>query len=209
MLIIGDVRNRVGEYLDCVNSSKEVRSVQLGNFGLKNSYDKVLDSNLDTCSHNILLSSYDYYPYAQYQPLILDDFGFFKEGENTFGYIRGSESKNLKRCYRTEVVDPMEEDYCDLCFPTDEQLNYWHFVRILDQFPANNPKILLTSELPQTIYEQLFDDPRSTHTRRNLDTLWYTWQPEIWVFSNYNTAIIKQVDKTKFIGLADLQTTTL
>lgn len=207
MTIIGDVNGKVSEYLKIIKSLKGSPSIQLGNFGLKKSYDQVLDYPLDVLSHNILMSHNDFYPYVDHT-ISMGDYNMDEYEGLLYGYIRGSEHVAIKTCNRVFPGQNIElyEDYCDLCFPVQEQLNDWDFMRIIDSFPKRNPKILLSSEVPQSIFEQLFEEVRSNNTRRNLEDLWQTWQPNTWVFSNYGKSVRQTINGTNFVGLSELET---
>lgn len=200
MTIVGRCDGDVVEYLNLIQRLED-DTIQLGNFGLKRAYDSVLDYPLDVRCHNVLMSYNDYYPYVNY-PISMGDYGFLGD----VGYIRGAEHPRTTTCNRVFPGNNHFEDYSDLCFPVEEQLNDWDFMRILEGFPARKPKILLSGEIPQVIYEQFTSDRRSSNTRRNMDRLWDIWKPEKWITSNYNLSETRVVDGVEFIFLGKLET---
>jgi hypothetical protein len=207
MLIVGSANGDAKGYLETIKSSRSYHSVLLGNAGLKRNYDFLLDYPLDALHHHILMGSEDYYPYKDYAPFVLPDFGIIEYGNKKIGFIRGEKHKD-DDCNRV-IYNPLqeEEDYSDLCFPTQEQLTEYHFMHITSLFLKEGVKIILTVDIPQSLYEQTTGLWRSTHTRRQLDNILFDVQPSLWIFNNNDSLNIE--GKTKFIGLSPLQTTVI
>ena len=208
MLIIGNANGDTEGYLDVIKQSKEFHSILLGGAGMKMGYDYLLDYPLDALHHSILLSYNDYYPYKDHVPFTLPDWGILEYGNKKIGFIRGAKHP-ISTCNRV-MSSPRqeEEDYGDLCFPTQEQLNEYHFMYINEVFAREEVKILLTTDIPQSLYEQITGKIRSTHTRRQLDNVLFNLTPHTWIF-NYNISLNTKMFDTNFIGLSSLQTKTI
>jgi len=77
MYIIGDVHGKIETYLKIVKNLKD-NSLQVGDFGFKEEWDKLHNSNLDPNQHKINMGNHDHLPYLETSPYSTKNFSFWK-----------------------------------------------------------------------------------------------------------------------------------
>lgn len=196
LTIIGDVHGKVHEYKKIIDKCEF--SICVGDFGFQPEWDYIFHylENLYSDSdkfiqHWINMGNHDYIPYLNIRPSLLNHTWFSNERIFT---IRGAES--IDKHHRIEGLD---------WFP-NEELNYHEQLEAFDFYCKVKPKIVISHDCPQSVMEKLFGYPEKSQTRIMLEMMFQEHQPDIWVFGHHHKSKDAQINGTRFVCLAELET---
>lgn len=187
MIIIGDVHGKTGLYHGIVRDLKE-KTIQVGDFGFERPHRWHM-ANIDPDQHKVLFGNHDYYPLL-HERHSLGDF-MFQDGIMT---IRGAFS--IDKDDLTKGFDWFEE----------EQLDNEKCIEVVDMFSSLKPSIVITHDCPTEVFNYMSGRPDKTQTRQMLQVCFIHHQPDVWVFGHHHRSFETQMNRTRFVCLAELET---
>jgi hypothetical protein len=108
---------------------------------------------------------------------------------------------SIDRAYRTEGFD----------WWPDEECSYAELERMIDEYAAIKPEIVITHEAPESIAASILAAFRmrkiedGSRTRHALQRMLETHQPRLWVHGHWHVSLDHNVGRTRFRGLAELE----
>ncbi len=222
MLIIGDVHGKTSRYHDIVKGAD--RSIQVGDFGFEHEHRWHL-ANIDPEKHKVVFGNHDFYPLVN-APHSLGDFAVLDGGIMT---IRGA--KTLDKSGMKDVLimkkdgTPQLDDDGNVMmrkefyrrtegvdiFEFDEQLSRQRSYDVLDAFIHNKPSVVITHDCPTVVRQEIMDRLErpilnKTSTDQLLQGCFQQHQPKLWLFGHYHVNLQIDMEGTRFVCLAELQT---
>lgn len=186
---IGDVHGKVHEYKKITDKCKF--SICVGDFGFEpewNWHAKTIEGR-----HYINPGNHDFGPYMGDQlTQSCGNFGWWDEYQ--LMTIRGAES--IDKHHRIEGLD----------WFANEELNYQEQLKAFDWYCNVKPKIVISHDCPQSVMEKLFGYPEKSQTRIMLENMFQVHRPELWIFGHHHKSKDIQINATRFICLAELET---
>ena len=187
LTLIGDVHGKVNEYWKLVTHQVKGKSVQVGDFGFKESHEWHR-LNIDGRQHKVLFGNHDDYTYLNREHS-LGDYAVLHGGE--IMAVRGGYS--IDKARRTMGVDWWAE----------EEMNFETWVQCIDAYTKTRPSIVLSHECPADAVEQMFGITSSSNTAKGLQALFDIHQPKLWVFGHHHKSCRKAIEGTEFVCLAE------
>jgi|APTNR8051073442_1049403.scaffolds.fasta_scaffold00075_61 hypothetical protein len=190
--LIGDVHGKVDQYWKLVTHRIDGPSVQVGDFGFKQSHEWHR-LNIDARKHRVLFGNHDYYPML-HAPHSLGNWLF----EDGICYIRGAHS--IDKEFRLANDWPWFEE---------EELTYAQGSALVELFAEWKPKVVVSHDCPHTVNAALFGIEEKSLTTNILQACLEVHRPELWVFGHHHKSRNEVMDGTRFRCLAELETMQL
>lgn len=188
LTLIGDVHGKVNEYWKLVTHQVKGKSVQVGDFGFKESHEWHR-LNIDGRQHKVLFGNHDYYPML-YAAHSLGDWHF----EDGICYIRGAYS--IDKAYRLANNWP---------WFAEEELDYEQGSALVEQFAMWKPRVVVSHDCPRSVSQALFSIEDKSMTTNILQACLEAHQPELWVFGHHHKSKSEELDGVRFRCLAELE----
>jgi len=187
-LIIGDVHGKSKEYLKIISTCES--SIQIGDFGFN--YDCFKD--IDPKSHVFFPGNHDNFNVVEACPNYLGRFGNTSINGLSFFFICGAYS--IDQWARTEGRS----------WWRDEELSYEESSRCLTKYVAHQPDVVVSHDCPGIVSAMMFNKTDRTRTRQLLGEMFARWKPRYWLFGHWHSSKRIEIQGTKFICLAELET---
>lgn len=202
---IGDVHGQIDQLVSIVKicSVNNESCICVGDLGFENAVDRIkhfLWMYFDMFYS--VAGNHDYYPIVKsYNPApYLPNFNVFNCIGQCCTYqiftVNGAES--IDRHLRREGVDWFAE----------EELTYQEGLQAFDRYIEVKPEIVVSHDCPQKVMEKLFGYSEKSSTRQLLQAMFDEHKPELWIFGHHHKSIDVEIDGTRFICLAELETFT-
>lgn len=193
LLIIGDVHGKINQYNEILKKWGDKKSsIQVGDFGFKKEHEWHL-KNIDSTRHQINFGNHDDYTYLD-KPHSLNNWSISSSGIMT---VRGADS--IDKMYRTKDIDWWE----------NEELNYEEMQHAIDAYVLLKPRIMITHDCPDYARRYLFGIREKSITSNGLQSMFEMHQPQLWIFGHHHRSKNEEINGTRFICLAELETMTL
>lgn len=206
--VIGDVHGKFDGYYSI--ASRSDYSVQVGDFGFSDTWNRLLYSGLSPEKHKVLPGNHDDYDFCPSVPHCLIDFGSYILNDVKFFYIRGGIS--IDRTYRdAERINGGPKTYWH-----EEELTYDQMELCKFQYIDQKPDVVISHAPPGILIPMLHEDQRILkrfgfkedfieNTSRMCSNLLSIHKPSVWVFGHHHKSFDKKIDGTQFIGLDELE----
>ena len=208
MKILGDVHGKFDALRALVGPNDDV--VQIGDFG----FDYDVLEHYDYRKFKLFRGNHDNPHKMHWWPHCLGPYGVNTLGGTTFYFIGGAWS--------------IDGDYRRLSHVRggprtwwqDEELGWEQLDRALVSYIEIKPSIMLSHECPLSIVKEITNADVSrgfgyecgtieTRTNICLERCLRAWQPDLWVFGHYHKSWSRQVGKTLFRCLNELELMTI
>jgi hypothetical protein len=209
--LIGDVHGKYDSYFD-IASTRE-HTIQLGDFGFIQVWNKLNYSNLDPNKHKIIGGNHDDYDNCVNSGYYLGDFGSYKLNGINFFFVRGGLS--IDRVYR--VGDELSGG--KKTWWSQEELNFDEMYNCLNMYAEVKPDIVFSHAPPQFIVNNLtshksgnklinykFHEGFCENTSWLGNTMLKKHKPKLWVFGHHHNYFNTIIDGTIYICLPELGT---
>lgn len=206
--IIGDTHGKFDSYLKI--ASRAEYSLQLGDFGFSDSWNKLYYSGLNPESHKVLAGNHDHYDVAPRSPFYLGDFGEATIGGVAAFFIRGGIS--IDRTYReAERINRGPRTWW-----SQEELSFAQMLACLQAYRIAKPSIVV-SHVPAASFASIMspDDKILTDfgfhkgfkeaTQLLGDELLKIHRPKVWLSGHFHKSFQDEIGGTRFVGLAELE----
>jgi hypothetical protein len=208
-LIIGDAHGKWQNYIDLVGQSGVSRTVQIGDFGVGfgggNSANeaRLTQWMTENPTNRFIRGNHDGPEACRNMPGYIDD-GMV---ENDVMFIGGAWSIDGPGCpwdaHRLPGHDWWYDEECsDSAFDTCQ-----------DIYAATKPRVMITHDCPSTVSKRMFFDTGilggdiyKTRTGEALQRMLDIHRPELWIFGHWHNSTQLDMDGTKFVCLAELDT---
>lgn len=212
MIIIGDVHGLYDQYYEIVKNEK--KSIQLGDFGFDQSWNRLLHSNLSPENHRIIAGNHDCHDILHNYPHYLGRYGTLQVDNIAAFFISGGLSIDL--VYRVgEWIGNRKRR------PTwwaNEQLSYKEMRDCLSAYDKAKPDLVLTHSAPAFLKKEMYGnkDPSimihygwgadyCSYTQEFLQHLYEIHQPARWFFGHFHQSWSKKIGATEFQCLNELE----
>lgn len=206
--IIGDVHGKFGQYLKIASGAEY--SLQLGDFGFSDSWNKLHYSELNPESHKVLCGNHCDYDIAPKSPFYLGDFGEATIGGISLFFIRGGIS--IDRTYReAERINRGPRTWW-----SQEELSFAQMIECMKVYRKAKPSIVV-SHVPAASFSSVMspDDKilvdfgfhRGFKEATQLlgDELLKIHRPKVWYSAHFHKSFQDEIGGTRFVGLAELE----
>lgn len=188
MVFIGDVHGRYDDYLKIARQHKS--SVQVGDMGFEYEHMANLNSN-----HTFIGGNHDNWDSIGSCPNYLGRFGQgYNEEIGGFFYVSGAYS--IDQHLRTEGKS----------WWRNEELSYEESSRCLSMYVAHQPDVVVSHDCPGIVSAAMFNKTDRTRTRQLLGEMFARWKPRYHIFGHWHESKRMEIQGTKFICLAELET---
>lgn len=194
MLIVGDIHGQINPYLMLLKRFPGEPSVQIGDFGFGFVDVPELPDNAWFFRGN-----HDNPDIVKKSKHNLGDFGVREIGGVKFFFLAGAWS--IDHRMRLEGRD----------WWRDEELSIVQLNEALDLYTKEKPDIVLSHDGPDVATDLILNrytlhktKPIATRTGQALSAMYDTHQPELWVFGHWHVRWSKQVGRTVFRCLHEL-----
>jgi Icc-related predicted phosphoesterase len=189
MIFIGDIHGRYDDYLKIARQHKS--SIQVGDMGFSyNHFD-----GIDPKSHVFIAGNHDNFDRIESCPNYLGRFGQgYDEEIGGFFYVSGAYS--IDQWHRTEGKS----------WWRNEELSYDESSRCLTKYVAHQPDIVVSHDCPGIVSAAMFNKTDKTRTRQLLGEMFARWKPRYHIFGHWHESRRMEIQGTKFICLAELET---
>jgi len=187
-LVIGDIHGKTDEYLKIINRCQS--SIQLGDYGF--SYDSFKE--IDPKFHVFFAGNHDNFDIVDSCPNYLGRFGYTSFNGISFFFVGGAYS--IDQWARTEGKSWWKK----------EELSYKESSKCLDEYVKCQPDIVLSHDCPGIVSAAMFNKTDRTRTRQLLGEMFARWKPRYWLFGHWHESKRVEINGTKFICLAELET---
>jgi len=188
MYFIGDVHGKWEEYFELIQTLPE--SIQVGDFGFGfRSQPKSWNMN-----HRFIRGNHDSPKACKEHSNYLGDYGVYKD----IFFVSGAYS--IDYMYRTIGISWWE----------DEEISQKEFDKILNLYSFIKPEIVVAHDAPSFVKAYMTDaiDKRAFINRTSnllMPEMIAIHKPKLWVFGHYHCSFKKEIDKTTFICLDELE----
>lgn len=206
--IIGDVHGKFDSYL------KIARGVEytlcLGDFGFRDSWNKLYYSGLAPDSNKVLAGNHDCYDSAPNSSFYLGDFGEATIGGVSIFFIRGGIS--IDRTYReAERINGRPRTWW-----SQEELNFAQMLECMKLYRKVKPSIVV-SHVPAASFSSVmcpddkilrdfgFHNGFKEATQLLGDELLKIHRPKFWYSGHFHKSFRYEIGGTTFVGLAELE----
>jgi hypothetical protein len=206
--IISDSHGKFDSYLKIARGAEY--SLQLGDFGFSDSWNKLHYSELNPESHKVLCGNHDNYDMAPHSPFCLGDFGEVSLGGVTVFYIRGGIS--IDRTYReAERINRGPKTWW-----SQEELNFSQMLECMKLYRKVKPSIVV-SHVPCASFSKFvcpndkiltdfgFHKGFKEATQLLGDELLKIHRPKAWYSGHMHRSLTEEIDGTRFVALAELE----
>lgn len=203
MRFIGDVHGKFKRYRKIIRDCPA--SIQVGDMGCGfrrkqgpnegETYSNPPHYAMVQGQHLFIRGNHDNPSYCAGHSQFIPD-GTIKDG---IMYVGGAFS--VDRAWRTEGYD----------WWPDEELGIGALYDMYDKYMIEKPRIMVTHDCPDKVAHMLFgaggrlkfDLP--SRTRQAFGSMFYKYQPEVWLFGHWHESRDQVIDGTRFICLAELE----
>ena len=202
MLIIGDVHGKYKEYVNLLTED----SIQIGDLGFNNYLVENLPGN-----HKFFPGNHDNHDNDYNLKNCLGRFGEIKIGSKQGFFVAGGFSidKNFRK--NAHFTGKWPKTYFE-----NEELGFKESMECVELYEKIKPEIVLSHEAPRSIVNEFTSpdilsnygfDPETftTHTSELLQHMFEIHQPKLWIFGHYHKSWRKEINKTQFILLNELE----
>ena len=186
MYIVGDAHARVKEYIKLIETINEP-TIQVGDLGIgfiQIPFEKI------PLNHKFIRGNHDNPKLCKKIPNFLGEYGI----TNNIFFISGADS--IDKEYRTIGIDWWK----------DEELSTRDMMNLIIRYSSLKPKYVVSHDCPRSFSEKFFGGTFNSKTSNMMNKLLEIHQPEIWVFGHHHRSVVEEFNKTKFIGLSELET---
>jgi Icc-related predicted phosphoesterase len=90
----------------------------------------------------------------------------------------------------------------------DEELSHSEFYDVMDKYETNRPRIMVTHDCPEQLLPYLVSHHSvfTTRTGQAFANMFERYQPKLWVFGHHHKSFDMEVNGTRFVCLAELET---
>lgn len=196
--IIGDVHGKHEDYLKIIKDCEY--SIQVGDFGFDYS---VLDQ-VDPKRHKIIPGNHDNYDEVDKYEHFLTTYGPVSFAGLDFFYIRGAFS--IDNCFRYD-------NYLRGGIKTvwdNEELSLEELRECILSYSKNKPEIVISHECPAGLIRggdlssYGYSDKFDSRTQIAMKVMFEGHHPEKWFFGHWHKSLTKNIGKTKFCCLEEL-----
>lgn len=206
--VIGDVHGKIDNYLKIARGAEY--SLQLGDFGLRDSWNKLGYSSLNPDNHKVCLGNHDDYDIAPHSPFCLGDFGEATIGGVSLFFIRGGIS--IDRTYReAERINRGAKSWW-----SQEELSFSQMLACMQAYKKVKPSIVV-SHVPAASFSSVmcsddkilrdfgFHKGFKEATQLLGDELLKIHRPKFWLSAHFHKSFREEIAGTDFISLAELE----
>jgi hypothetical protein len=193
MIFIGDVHGKFREYTGLLKLYKDQPSIQVGDFGIGFGFG-VSGEPMPIPNHWFIRGNHDNPEKCRERSDYLGEFGYRED----LGIFFVSGAFSIDRYLRTEGVD----------WWPDEELDYRQSLEAITLYEKIKPEIVVTHDCPNscgTFVKPAHKVLIPSATGEMLEQMYQIYAPKIWIFGHYHVPFSKIIDKTTFIGLAELE----
>ena len=189
MNLIGDIHGKFAQYSKIIATLPE--SIQLGDFGMG-----FIETPQWDQKHKFIRGNHDNPKVCYDHPNFLGDYGITEDG---IFYVSGALS--IDAVYRTPGVS----------WWPNEELSERNYPAILELYEAAKPRIVIAHDAPfvkDYILGGNAEDKKRFPNRTSdllMPAMIKIHSPEIWVHGHYHCRSDWKIDKTRYIGLAELE----
>lgn len=188
--IIGDVHGHTNSYLYTIRRLDY--SVQLGDMGFKEHYEKLINANYDKTKHVFIPGNHDDYDHLP--EFALGDFGMHNLGGFKFFFVRGAYS--IDQYLRTEGKS----------WWRNEELDYNQSTRCLEEYERTKPEVVLSHECPGIAMPLMVSHHNGvSSTGRLMDMMLKYHKPKRWIFAHHHTTKTFKLHDITFTCLNELE----
>lgn len=205
--IIGDVHGKFSRYRDIIRDVP--RSIQVGDMGVgfrNGNGDQMGNPPYDSMSrgdHKFIRGNHDNPQACARHPYWIADGSFIPviEGSMDSGIYCLGGAVSIDKAWRTEGLD----------WWPDEECSYAELERMIDDYTAIKPEIVITHDCPDSIAGEILTAFRKvriedgSRTRQALDRVFAIHQPREWYFGHWHEFMQFERNGTKFRCLAELE----
>ena len=193
-VILGDVHGNVQHYkrtldvLPTIYGDKNIKTIQLGDFGFKGAYDvfeKTIFDPDNPKKNMISMGNHDYYPYLN-KPYSLGNWSYDETQDYSLMTIRGAFS--IDRGMRREGLDWFE----------NEEMNYEELEELFDIWCDLRPDVVVSHDIPQLVQQRIFHFHDMSITRNYLQMMFEEHKPKLWLYGHYHQDKVNYFDGTIF-----------
>lgn len=220
MIIIGDVHEKVDEYMHLIEDME--CSIQVGDFGFREAHEWHR-ATVDPERHKVIFGNHDYYPMVN-EPHSLGHYALLdggimtvrgamtldKQGNKWVGRKNadGTWAKDENNKYVKDLVYFRRKEGVDL-FESVEELNMQQCNEVMDLFVEKRPSIVISHDCPTLARNEMMKglnkEPVKTRTDQMLQGCFEQHQPDLWIFGHYHKSKKFKINGTIFICLEELQ----
>jgi predicted phosphodiesterase len=190
LLIIGDVHGKVDNYWKILQKH-DGASIQLGDFGF-NKHHKWHLKNIDNKKHQIVFGNHDDYTFVN-KPHSLRNWAYTPQGY---------EIMTIRGAWSIDKHDRVEGK----SWWANEELTYTEMEEAVDAFNYYKPKIVITHNCPYSVGDYLFGIKDKSMTCNGFEIMLQNHQPDLWFFGHHHRSVNEEINGTRFICLAELET---
>lgn len=188
--VIGDTHGKIDQLISLI-TPKQITIIN-GDIGFKQEYDKLLSYLKEVKLNDVYINmgNHDFYPYKKYS---LGNYFYFQQ--HKLLTIRGAYS--IDKSQRTIGLDYFQE----------EELNFKESNNLLAKIKKVKPSVIVSHDCPEIMYQTVCHNCNILGTTpKLLQEVLNVHQPDLWIFGHHHKSLNKQIGKTKFICLNELET---
>ena len=207
--VIGDAHGKFDQYYKI--ASKAEYSLCLGDFGFRDSWNKLHSSSLSSDHHKIIPGNHDDYDTSPNSDYCLGNFGVAVLNGTKFFFIRGGIS--IDRVYR------LGEELCGgpKTYWSQEELNFTQMLECMRLYESEKPDVVFSHVPPAICNNEIhgnkhnilhkfkFHDGFAESTGLLGDELLKIHKPSYWWFGHHHRSWSQNIGGTNFRCLAELE----
>lgn len=191
MRFIGDVHGKIKQYLKLIEDCDS--SIQVGDMGIGFVKVPKIEGN-----HKGIRGNHDNPNMAVRHPNFIKD-GTFWENESIF-FLGGAWSIDWE--WRQEY----EMNFGKRIWWPNEECSVPKLQKIIDYYEECKPEVMVTHDCPTIMAHEIHSQHEwdKSKTRQALDRMFEIHKPKLWVFGHHHVNLMRDIDGTRFICLAEL-----
>ena len=209
--VIGDVHGKFYDYHKIASSSEY--SIQVGDFGFSDTWNKLLYSGFDPKNHKVISGNHDDYDQCPASPFYLGDYGPAILNKKEFFFVRGGLS--IDRVYRIgEELSGGQKTWW-----SQEELNLKQMMDCLDMYKLMKPEIVI-SHVPAAQFTHVILGNKSDAVLQRYkfhkgfkeahqllgDEMLKIHKPKMWISGHMHSSFQGIVNGVQIVALNELET---
>lgn len=195
MKVIGDIHGKFDTYKNILLNSNH--SVQIGDFGNKETWELIESSKLQSDNHKIVVGNHDYYNEVRYSHgIYVPD--YMTVGDYSFFAIPGANSIELPN----NSIDIKHQF---------RELSYHQLDTAIELYESVKPTIVISHDCPDIIYPFIVTGGLThiNRTAKALSEMFEIYSPELWIFGHHHVSFQMLYKGCQFICLKECQYLTV
>lgn len=195
MRVIGDIHGKFDKYSDILSNSNY--SIQVGDFGNKETWELLESSKLKSDNHKIVAGNHDYFNDVRYSHgIYLPD--YITVGDYSAFVIPGANSIELPN-NSIDIEDQFRE------------LSYQALDTGIELYESVKPNIVVSHDCPYDIYPFIITNglTKINRTADALSVMFEIYSPDLWVFGHHHVSFQMLYKGCQFICLKECQYLTV